>query len=208
MHGNRIFTLVILLIITTTNFAEPPYFIGDNVKGGVVFWVDDSGNHGLVSAKKDQDNNQDISWSNGVNNKLINANRDGIYAGKSNTDLIVAQQTRDTKNSKFAALSCLNIRIQEDGITACNDPGVAGDVCYSDWYLPSKFELNQMFLQRRVINLGTGAELFKENGDFYWSSTEWGESFAWYQRFDTGYQYGTNKKGDFATMRFRCIRAF
>ncbi len=46
---------------------------------------------------------------------------------------------------------------------------------FSDWYLPSKDELNILYLNRNKIQ--------GFSGRYYWSSTEVNESKAWYQYF-------------------------
>jgi hypothetical protein len=51
---------------------------------------------------------------------------------------------------------------------------------YSDWYLPSKEELNLVY-----VNLGKfGIGCFREG--FYWSATEQNRLFAWGREFDEG----------------------
>jgi hypothetical protein len=52
---------------------------------------------------------------------------------------------------------------------------------YSDWHLPSKDELNVLYLNRKKIGG------FSDN--YYWSSTEDDANNAWGQHFDGGYQY-------------------
>jgi hypothetical protein len=68
---------------------------------------------------------------------------------------------------------------------------------YTDWFLPSKDELNLMYGQKGVIG-GFASVL-------YWSSSEYGSNYAWSQYFGNGYQdyYG---KAD--TRRVRVVRAF
>ena len=67
----------------------------------------------------------------------------------------------------------------------------------SDWYLPSKDELNQLYLNKtRVGGFSTG---------LYWSSSEYVDYGAWAQYFYNGNQYGGNE--DF-TFYVRPVRAF
>ena len=70
-------------------------------------------------------------------------------------------------------------------------------VVYEDWFLPSKGELNQMYVKRTEI------------GDFasgyYWSSSEYDATFAWNQNV----YYGTQNNRDKAdTTYVRPVRAF
>jgi hypothetical protein len=67
------------------------------------------------------------------------------------------------------------------------------------WYLPSRDELNILF----VLNedgIGSGYE-----PTFYWSSSETSAGNAWYQSFDGGFQFASDKR---VTARVRAVRAF
>jgi hypothetical protein len=68
---------------------------------------------------------------------------------------------------------------------------------YTDWYLPSKDELNKLYLNKTAIGG------FADN--YYWSSTEVGLGNAWTQSFYFGYQDYLNKN---LTHYVRAIRAF
>jgi hypothetical protein len=46
------------------SYFNPKYKIGDNAQGGIVFYVDSSGNHGLVAAPTDLLTNCDTMWIN------------------------------------------------------------------------------------------------------------------------------------------------
>jgi hypothetical protein len=70
---------------------------------------------------------------------------------------------------------------------------------FSDWRLPTKRELNLMYV---VYNNGNAAFL---NANYYWSSTEDGSSDAWEQDFFNGLQF-YNFKG--STNNVRAVRAF
>lgn len=78
----------------------------------------------------------------------------------------------------------------------------------NDWFLPSKDELNMMY-----VNLLSGTD---ENSDAYtpvggfasggyWSSSESDSTNAWYQVFPRGNQYSGEKD---LTIRVRAVRAF
>ena len=67
----------------------------------------------------------------------------------------------------------------------------------SDWYLPSKNELNELRLER--VRVGGFS------GDYYWSSSEFDVDDAWYQHFSSGNQYDSTK---YFTGYVRPVRAF
>jgi hypothetical protein len=85
-----------------------------------------------------------------------------------------------------------------------------------DWFLPSKDELNALCkwaygdTTYAVCNNGgpgglslTGVGGF--SSDFYWSSSEYADYFAWAQGFSYGDQYGDNKSNAYYV---RPVRAF
>lgn len=71
---------------------------------------------------------------------------------------------------------------------------------YNDWFLPSKDELNQMYLQRSIIG-GFGGY----PSGYYWSSSEFDNDDAWTQQFYYGHQGFSIKSTGY---RVRVIRAF
>jgi hypothetical protein len=70
----------------------------------------------------------------------------------------------------------------------------------TDWYLPSKDELNILYKNLKKAGLGG----FKDT--WYWSSSLLDEEFAWSQLFKSGQQYNANKKSELYTVR--AIRSF
>ena len=164
--------------------------VGDFAHGGVVFWVDESGQHGLVSATTDGTTGvyQEIAFN-------TYARGDGLFAGYMNTSLIIAVQAASLVGvgpiiENIAALSCANF--SQGG--------------YGDWYLPSKAELNLMYQNRSIIDSVSNANGGTVLISIYWSSTEHDEYYAWTQSFSTGNQMTEWKTG--AISECRCIRAF
>jgi hypothetical protein len=81
----------------------------------------------------------------------------------------------------------------EEAISLCNNLSYNG---YTDWYLPTKSELNSMFENQYEIGGFSW-------GGRYWSSTEESSSEAWYHSFDG---YGSNYWYKYNTYRVRCVR--
>jgi len=185
--------------------SVPVHFIGDSYQGGIVFYVDADGQHGLIAAKADQ-GTSGIQWYNGTV-RVTGTAGDGLGAGSMNTAIIVATQIRDNQSGNFAAKVAADYSVQEDGVTPCtvaqglSHPPVT-ETCYGDWYLPSKVELNLLYTQKAVV--GGFAQ------DWYYSSTEFAIGGAWGQYFGHGTQDdGTQDyfyKG--ATNRVRAVRSF
>ena len=171
--------------------ATKPYSIGDFAHGGIVFWVDETGQHGLVCAKEDQ--SERIRWYGGTNGNT-QAKGDGVYAGKANTAIIIAAQ----------------VAIGDDGVTyaarICNELQItAGGKTYGDWYLPSNHELNLIYQNVRTINTTAGNNRGSDLSNAYWSSTEIDNDGAWKMDFSDGRGVDTNKS---TTSNVRAVRAF
>ena len=167
----------------TLKVGVTTHAIGDTYGGGIVFFVYDGGQHGLIAATTDQ--SASIRWYGGTYTNT-RARADGIGAGLKNTAIIIANQGPVDGNA-FAA-------------TVCNEYSVTvGGVTYGDWYLPSKHELNLLYLQKVA---GT-VDGFSNN--YYWSSTEADNNYAWFQNFGFGSQDAIIKN---FTYNVRAVRAF
>jgi hypothetical protein len=152
------------------------YAIGDTGPSGVgiVFYVTDGGIHGLEAAPSDQSTSQ--AWSN-IDYKSIGTTGTAIGTGSDNTYAIIGQ---DGHNGSAAQV--------------CRDYNGGG---LTDWFLPSKDELNQLYLQKDTVGgFAAGS---------YWSSSELDSNGAWVQTFSNGGQYGTHKSSN---LRVRAVRAF
>ncbi len=158
------------------------HYIGESYGGGIVFYVYDNGQHGLIAATTDQ--SLGIPWENG-SFRYTGTTGDGVPAGSMNTALIVATQMVANQPGNFAAKVCADYSLTVGGVT------------YGDWYLPSRIELDILYLQKTVVGG------FANNN--YWSSREVNDVLAWKQDFATGFISGTSKS---FVYNVRAIRAF
>ena len=157
-------------IFTTTNNL---FAIGQSYQGGIIAYIDSSGIHGLIAAPSDLF----APW--GCYGTEISG-ADGTAIGTGNQNTI-------------------------DIMTGCNEAGIAARLCgdlvlggYSDWYLPSKDELNQLYINRVAIGGFPNAE--------YWSSSDYDSNRAWFQRFYDGSQNVSSYTNYSANVR--AVRAF
>ena len=168
------------------------YSVGDFALGGIVFWVDETGQNGLVCAKEDQ--NTGVRWYAGTYGNT-QAKGDGPFSGEANSAIIIAAQVAiGDDNVTYAARICNELQITESGKT------------YGDWYLPSKEELNLMYQNRATINAtatANGGSAFASAD--YWSSNESDSINAWFQFFATGGQFSSFK---YVVLSVRAVRAF
>jgi hypothetical protein len=171
---------------TTPSSGSGTHYIGESYGGGIVFYVYDNGKHGLIAARSDQSG---VRWYGGTYTNT-RAKGDGVGAGLKNTAIIIANQGA-VDGKAFAATVCNEYSVTETvgGITTT----------YGDWYLPSKHELNLLFLQKTVV--GGFVD------DVYWSSTEFDSDNVWVHKFDNGYQFEYNK-GNQLYVYVRAIRSF
>lgn len=176
-------------------FWEPgikKYKIGDFAYGGIVFWVDETGEHGLVCAKTDQSSG--IRWYAGTSGST-QAKGDGPLAGKLNTAIILAAHIAiGDDGSMYAARVCNALKITEGGFS------------YADWYLPSAEELKMMYTNRFKINetaIAQGGTAFSPS--YYWSSTENYGAHAFYVSMGSGLTDSSTKS---MTYSVRAVKSF
>jgi len=170
-------------IVTTVTGENDTYSLRDiGPAGGYIFY--DKGNYSdgwrYLEAAPVSTEWPYLEW--GRNGALMGGTEKGIGTGQSNTTKIVAW---------------LNSYSETDCAAQLCDALVYGG--YSDWFLPSKDELNLMYTNLKVFGVGGFG------GGYYWSSSEAGASFAWLQYFSTAGQYSLPKS--FYT-HVRAIRAF
>jgi len=155
--------------------ATTAFHIGQSFGGGIIFFIDGSGQHGMIAAKQDLSTN--VAWYNGVY-KVTGATGAALGTGAANTRKIVNALGN---SGNYAALLCSNFK--------------SGG--FSDWYLPSKAELNQLFKQRSKVGGFSGSN--------YWSSTEASSTNAWDQEFGGGFKFSDDKG---FTILVRPVRSF
>lgn len=68
------------------------------------------------------------------------------------------------------------------------------------WCLPTKDELNQMYVNLKQQNRGGFGSVW------YWSSSQYDTDYAWVQRFSDGSQYAGNKGGDLGVRAVRVVK--
>jgi hypothetical protein len=171
--------------------ATKTYEIGDFAHGGIVFWVDETRQHGLVCAKTDQSNS--TRWFAGTNIWTM-ASSESILTGLTNTSIIIASQGRGDGQT-YAARICYELITTESARK------------YGNWYLPSKDELSLMYFYKTTINntaLENGGNSFANS--YYWSSTENDQFTAWSISLIHGGSYDNYFKDN--TNRVRCVRSF
>jgi len=106
-----------------------------------------------------------------------------IGSGRNNTALIIAAEkaAHPSDTYIYAALACDNYTNNS----------------LNDWFLPSRDELNQLYLQRSLVGI---------NSDWFWSSSQSDVSNTWRQFIgNNGYQGTTSKANDYY---IRAVRAF
>jgi hypothetical protein len=172
--------------------------VGDLAEGGIVFYVDETGEHGLVAALEDLTEGATDPYGYDFNGfewgcffeNVSGADGQAIGTGYQNTMDIVSQ-------------GCVT---ENGGITAAQvalDTEVNG---YSDWYLPSIDELNEMYNTIGPVGLESNIGGFEISvNSYYWSSSEINHMTAWGVYFDNGDVELSSKNN---TRSVRVIRSF
>ncbi|NCU28084.1 MAG: DUF1566 domain-containing protein [Candidatus Moranbacteria bacterium] len=170
----------------STSITSSPKSLGDTYAGGKVFYILQAGDpgydanvqKGFIAPTTDQSTG--VYWHY-VNGLVAGASGSELGTGFANTTAVV--NTYGTENN--AAKLCYDL--SSNG--------------YDDWYLPSKDELNKLFLNVNYVGGFSNAE--------YWTSTEYSgypSDYAWKQNMANGSQYYTGNKTD--AKRVRCIKSF
>ena len=156
--------------------------IGDTgPAGGIVFYDkgDDTDGWRYLEAAPAEEEFQADWGADAIN---VTGTQIGVSTGKDNTYVIVAYLVSNDEYSA-AAFKCEYFALNG----------------YSDWFLPSKDELDLMYKNLKVNGLGGfGA-------GYYWSSSQHNIIDAWSQYFDDGSQHNIGKNNP---VNVRPVRAF
>ena len=161
----------------TSNFT-----IGQVHEGGVIFYLDESGEHGLIVCT------------------------------------IASAEQEDAYNGGYSVWGCVGVNIPGsdaieigggmqntlDNVNYSCGPSTAADLCYyfiingiSDWFLPSKNELQMIYEKLSPLNL----EIFENN--YYWSSSEIDLNKTWVINPITGNEKDENKSSNIRSVAVR-----
>ncbi|MGG9962862.1 DUF1566 domain-containing protein [Ferruginibacter sp. SUN106] len=181
-------SLIVVLFLSATagckkNSKDTPivHAIGDSFQGGRVAYILQSGDvgfdaniqHGIIIATTDQSTT--VTW--GPNSVSLIGTETSVGSGNDNTNKIV---------SAFGAGNY--------AARLCYDLGLNG---YTDWYLPSKDELNKLYLNKAAIG---GFANYR-----YWASSEDAISTAWREDMALGLVAANSRPGLYYV---RAVRSF
>ena len=170
-YGNQV------SFVTGGNFS-----IGQTYGGGKIFYIDATGQHGLIVSPEDLTTsiNYDIDGSTGTG-MTTNASAIALGTGSANTNTLVSQYG----STRFHAASFCKLYYNGGGFT--------------DWYLPSLMELRELYNQRSVV----GGLLSSS----YWSSSEIDFNNDWTINFGTA-TYSAVRTNKSTNAALRAIRSF
>ena len=168
-------------------------YIGELYGGGIIFWLDSTGEHGLIVSLKDLSKEQ--IWSNVLTQEIGSEAAGSRVGGNKNPSSI----TNQGGHSESAAKLCLDYTNQDTGTGT-----------FSDWYLPGIEEMKKLwgnlYEVEKSISSQTGMTSMESiSANMYWTSTEYNGYCAWGFNFYNGNPYNNNK---FTTGHVRAVRAF
>jgi len=187
LNLRKVATIIACLAVMTTYWGckdNPKFKIGQEYQGGIIAYIDATGEHGLIAAAEDQ--SIGVTWGRpglgpGTGTFATDARATEIWTGKSNTEKIVQL----TFEGEYAARLCYDLVLNG----------------YDDWFLPSRDELSELYKNR--VKIGGFVSTSK-----YWSSSEGVYNSAFCQDFsDAGRSPGADHK-IMDSHRVRAVRYF
>ena len=180
---------------SASNSVTPNVAVGDLLQGGVVYYIaptptdldgDGKVDIGLICSLESQ--SEGIEWILGGDTQTTeNGNTlTAIGTGQTNTNAMMNQ----AGYTGGAAQAADNYSVTDNGVT------------YNDWFLPSKDELNEMFIQKALIEAAAGSAF----GGNYWSSSESNDIRAYIHNLINGADSNAKKHNE--VPRVRAIRTF
>jgi len=163
--------------------------LGNYALGGVIFYIDETLNHGLVVALND---NESGEWG-CSDEEILNANDSTLGSGYRNTLAILASDCEPAGISAIIAAYSASTFISEDTLI-------------NNWYLPSIDELKLLYQEREWIDDSLTVYNGKRfENTTYWSSTQSGTDKAKSLSFGNG---STKSSYKVSVNEVRSIRAF
>lgn len=152
------FCLVIFSCKKEESSSASDIAVGQNYAGGIIFYVDGTGQHGLIAAESDCADS--AQWYNG--DFITTSTFEGyIGKGQSNTKKIIDVQG----NGIYAASICDQLVLNG----------------HNDWFLPSKDELNLLYQQRNLV--GGFANDYYWSSPEYDTLNAWNQYFPYGPQF-------------------------
>ncbi len=160
--------------------------LGDNFEGGNIFYIDNTGLHGLICSNEDFKTNGEFEqltkFEYGCYDKLIGADSED---GKYNTSLMVHNSNNYNEIGTYL----------KDGYIFNG---------YSDWYIPTENELNMIKDNIKYVD-GFIYDQENSSNNCYWSSIEYSIYNAGYRNMFGLGQGATSKLKNY---KIRLIRKF
>jgi len=166
--------------VTSFTTLAPALAVGQSYQGGIIAYIFQSGDSGYISG---QTNGLIVTTSNQTTGSQWGCSGTAI-----STSLTFGTgQTNTTSIVNGCSTSSIAARI-------CNDLVSGG---YSDWYLPSYYDLEKLYINRTIIGGFTNTN--------YWSSSQSATTTAYSLNFSTGAGVSTSKT---SAVYVRAIRKF